>query len=166
MRKGIGAALAVMIAATGAASTPALAGDDPAYLSMSAGAFGIRKSDTLAAEFLVQYRSNYELWFLKPHVGAMVTSDGSFYGFAGLLADFHLGSFVITPTTAIGGYYEGDGLDLGHAAEFRSGLEIAYQFENKSRVGVGVYHMSNLVFGERNPGAESVTLTYSIPLGR
>ncbi len=163
MRKGIGAVLALALA--GVASVPVQAADDPAYLTFSAGAFGVRKSDTLAAEFLVQYRSNYQLWFLKPHAGAMVTSDGSLYGFAGLLSDFHWGNIVFTPSTAIGGYYAGDGIDLGHAAEFRSGLEVAYQFENKARIGVGVYHMSNLVFGDQNPGSESVTITYSYPLG-
>lgn len=162
MRRGIGAVVAIAMA--GMTSMSAHAGDDPAYVTISGGAFGVRKSDTLAAEFLLQYRSDYHLWILKPHAGAMVTSDGSLYGFAGLLADFHLGSFVITPSTAIGAYYEGDGLDLGHVAEFRSGVEIAYQFENRSRLGVGVYHMSNLVFADRNPGAESVTVTYSIPL--
>lgn len=162
MGKALGAALAV--AAVALASMPAMAADDPAYLTFGAGAFGVRKDDTLAAEFMLQYRSNYSLWILKPHAGIMATSDGSVYGFAGVLADFHLGSFVITPSTAIGGYYEGDGLDLGHAAEFRSGVEIAYQFENRSKLGVGIYHMSNLVFGERNPGSESVTVTYSMPL--
>ncbi len=164
MRKGIGAVLALALA--GLANVPAQAADDPAYLTFSGGAFGVRQSDTLAAEFLVQYRSDYKLWFLKPHAGAMITSEGSAYGFAGLLADFHWGNVVFTPSTAIGGYYAGDGVDLGHAAEFRSGLEIAYQFENKSRLGVGIYHMSNLVFGESNPGAESVTISYSYPLGR
>lgn len=162
MVKGIGAVLAV--AAVALAGMPAMAADDPAYVTFSTGAFGVRKDDTLAAEFLLQYRSDYSLWFLKPHAGIMATSDGAVYGFAGLLADFHIGNFVITPSTAIGGYYEGDGLDLGHAAEFRSGVEIAYQFENRSKLGVGIYHMSNLVFGERNPGAESVTVSYSMPL--
>jgi hypothetical protein len=163
MRKGIGAVLG--LALVGLAAVPAQAAEDPSYLTFSGGAFGVRKSDTLQGEFLLQYRPNASLWYFKPHAGAMVTTEGSLYGFAGLLMDFHVGNFVITPSTAIGGYYKGNGVDLGHPAEFRSGIEVAYQFENKSKIGVGVYHMSNLVFGDTNPGAESVTLSYSYPLG-
>ena len=38
---------------------------------------------------------------------------------------------------------QGDGLDLGYGLEFRSQLEIAYRFDNRSRLGVAVSHMSN-----------------------
>lgn len=160
-----GMAVAAMVAlAAGAAQ--AQEQDDPSFITFSAGGFDVFDDHT-APEFLLQYRSDYKLWFLKPHAGVMANTDGAVYGFAGLLVDIYFGSrLVLTPSTAVGAYHRGDSKDLGHAIEFRSGAELAYRFDDRSRLGLGVYHMSNASLGDSNPGAESVVLTYSMPLGR
>ena len=51
-------------------------------------------------------------------------------------------------------YGEGDGKDLGHAIEFRSGIEVAYRFDDYSRLGLSFTHISNAGLDERNPGVE------------
>ena len=95
-------------------------------------------------------------WRVKPTIGVNATSGGAAYGFAGLLADFPLGEgFVLTPSFGAGGYRQGGGKDLGHGAEFRSQIEIAYVMAGGARVGLGASHLSNAGLGSRNPGANS-----------
>ena len=94
----------------------------------------------------------------------MGTTDSAVYGYAGIGMDIFFGRrVVLTPNFAVGAYHDGDGKDLGHAVEFRSGLELAYRFDNRSRLGIAVHHISNASLGDSNPGTESVVLTYAIP---
>ena len=48
--------------------------------------------------------------------------------------------------------------------EFRSGIEVAWRFDNRSRLGVEFTHISNAGIYDRNPGTETLTVNYSIPL--
>jgi lipid A 3-O-deacylase len=48
--------------------------------------------------------------------------------------------------------------------EFRSGFELAYRFDDHSRLGVAVHHLSNASIGADNPGTETALIYYSIPL--
>lgn len=158
MRRILAAAgLSAMIAggATAEEATP--------YLSFSAGAFDIRRDSS--AELAVAYRPGYHLlWMLQPHAGLLVNSDGGVYGYAGLLIDLKLtDNLYLTPSAAVGAFNEGGGTDLGNVIEFRTGAELAWQFEDASRLGLGFYHLSNAHLSNRNPGAESVILTYSLP---
>ena len=73
---------------------------------------------------------------------------------------------VVTGQVGLGYYANGDGPDLGFPLEFRSGVELGYRFDNRSRLAVGFSHISNADLGDRNPGTEIVTMTYSIPVGR
>jgi lipid A 3-O-deacylase len=141
--------------------------DDPDFLSVGGGYFDWNRQKAPAAEFRVEYRSDKKLWIFKPLGGIMATSDGAFYGFAGIGVDVFLGNrFVVTPSFAPGFYNEGSGLDLGHALEFRSQIEFAYRFDDRSRIGLAVSHMSNASIGDTNPGTESAILYYSVPFGK
>ena len=153
------AAAAGMLFASGAARA-----EDPDFLSVAGGIFHWEATENSAAEFRVEYRSDAKFWVLKPFGGLMATTDGGFYGFAGVLVDVYLGDrFVVTPSFAPGYYEEGNGIDLGDKLEFRSQIEVAYRFDDRSRLGVAVSHMSNAGIGDSNPGTESVMLYYSIP---
>ena len=37
-------------------------------------------------------------------------------------------------------------VELGNDVEFRSGVELAYKFRNKIRVGIAIFHLSKGVF--------------------
>lgn len=117
------------------------------------------------AEGRVEIRSGEALfWKIKPFVGAMGTGGGAAYGFGGLLADFPLGEgFVLTPSFAAGPYRQGGGKDLGHGAEFRSQIELAYVIQGGSRLGLGASHISNASLGNRNPGANSLFAFFALP---
>ena len=139
--------------------------DDPDFLSVGAGYFDWNRQKAPAAEFRLEYRSDQKFWIFKPLGGLMATSDGAFYGFAGVGIDVFLGRrFVMTPSFAPGYYNEGSGLDLGYPLEFRSQVEFAYRFDDRSRLGLAVSHMSNASIGDTNPGTESAILYYSVPL--
>lgn len=138
--------------------------NEPAFFALSAGAFDVGKDDT-TFEGRVEYRDNHKLWVFKPFAGLMATGDGGGYVYAGLLADIFWGRrFVTTLSLAPGAYYEGDGKDLGSVLEFRSQLELAYRFDNRARLAVSISHMSNASLGDRNPGEESIMLTYAHPI--
>ncbi len=140
-------------------------GDDPAFLAFGGGYFDIN-DDKDAAEFRIEYRGGKRFWIFKPMVGGMATSDAAIYGFVGVNVDLFFGRrFVLTPNFAAGLYHDVDGKDLGHSVEFRSGIELAYRFDNRSRLGVAFHHISNASLDDNNPGTEILAIVYSLPLG-
>lgn len=156
---GAGIALAAAIAQPAPASA-----DDPAFLTVAGGWFDLNRQKNEAAEFRLEYRSDKKLWVFKPFGGVMATSDGASYYYAGVLMDIYFGRrLVVTPSFAPGYYAKGSGYDLGHEIEFRSQLEVAYRFDDYSRLGVSFGHMSNASIGDKNPGTESLMVSYSIP---
>ena len=142
--------------------------DDSHFLSLAAGYYDI-SDDMDAAEFRAQFRAQLRarnsFWYFKPFGGLMVTSDAAVNVFAGTLVDFKFGRrFVVTPSLAVGLYEDGNGKDLGHVVQFLTGIELAYRFDDRSRLGVAFYHLSNAGLSDNNPGTEVVSLVYSIPL--
>ena len=158
----VGVAGALMIAA---ANRPAHA-DDPDFISLGAGYFDFNRQKDQGAELRLEYRSSKKLWVVKPFAAAAYASPGHGFIGAGILLDIFLGRrFVLTPSFAPHFYWGGDkDLDLGHAVEFRSQLEFAYRFDNRSRLGLAISHYSNAGLGSTNPGTETITLYYSLPL--
>ncbi len=146
---------------------PALAADEVDRLSLGAGWFDVL-DDQDSADFRLEYRFGKTfLGFVKPWVGAEANLDGALYGAGGVLADLHLGDrIVITPSFGVGLYSDGGSKDLGHVVEFRSQIEIGYQFEDQSRISLGFSHTSNAHLDEDNPGVEVAMIYYHLPVGR
>jgi hypothetical protein len=159
----LGAAIAGFLP-PGSAHAQSLQSDDPSFLSLGAGGYDVLHENT-AGEFRGEFRSSYKLLgLLKPFVGLMGTTDSAFYGYGGVLIDIYFGNrFVLTPNAAFGYYDNGSGKDLGSHAEFRTGAEFAYRFDDRSRLGLAFNHISNAGIAKQNPGAESLVLVYSIP---
>jgi hypothetical protein len=92
----------------------------------------------------------------------MSTSEGAVYGYAGFRLELPAAErWSVAPHFAAGAYTGGDDKDLGHGVEFRSGIEVAYAVAAGGRIGLALYHLSNAGLGKRNPGSESLILTYS-----
>ncbi|MCZ6727505.1 MAG: acyloxyacyl hydrolase, partial [Acidobacteria bacterium] len=72
----------------------------------------------------------------------------------------------LAPNFAVSLYEQGDGKDLGHEIEFRSGLELACSHRGGSSLGLEFYHISNSSISDVNPGSNSLLVYYSWPLGR
>lgn len=142
---------------------PAQAQSD--LLSLSIGYYDINDNED-AVDFRAEYRWDDPLvWVIKPWAGVEASSDAAFYALGGLLADIKVGSgFLITPSFGAGLYADGGGKELGSAVEFRSQLEMGWEFEGGARVGVAGGHISNGGLGDKNPGTEFLNLYYHIPV--
>ncbi|HER27051.1 MAG TPA: acyloxyacyl hydrolase [Rhodospirillales bacterium] len=161
------AAVAALTLASLATNSHAQEGD-PAFLSMGAGAYDWNRQKEQGAEFRLEYRSNTKLWHFKPFVALSATSTSQGFIGAGILLDVFFGRrLVVTPSFAPHFYFGGNNkLDLDYPLEFRSQLEIAYRFDDRSRLGLAVSHYSNASLGDSNPGTESAMVYYSIPIGK
>jgi lipid A 3-O-deacylase len=138
--------------------------EDLPLLAVSLAHTGLRRLSEFAAEVRIEYRADRLLWLLKPFGGVAANSSGGLHAFAGVLIDFYLGQrLVFTPSFAPGLYHAGKGKDLGFPVEFRSQLELSYQFPRGSRIGIGVSHLSNARLGRINPGIEAVSIVFSTP---
>ena len=139
--------------------------EGPSFLALGVGYYDLLH-DADSAEFRLEYRDKHRWWLFKPFAGITATTDAAVFAYAGVLTDFYFGRrIVVTPSVAPGAYSRGNGKDLGHTFEIRSGLEVAYRFDNRGRLGLLFYHISNAGLGDdRNPGAEVLSLTYALPL--
>ena len=110
-------------------------------------------------------------FFLKPFVAFEYTGDSASYFLTGIYLNDNLGqlfqgkqnSFIFTPSFGIGYYNNGSGKNLGNEIQFRTTLEISYELSNDNRIGISLGHISNANLGDKNPGAEIISLTYQIP---
>ena len=120
----------------------------------------------LAGNLELSIAQTKSFFVFKPFAAASVTSTSQGFVGAGVLIDLYLGRrVVVTPSFAPHYYWGGnDKLDLGHALEFRSQLEVAYRFDNRSRLGLAISHYSNASIGDTNPGTETATVYFSLPL--
>ncbi len=167
MRKGTIRVIAAAATAWMLLPSAAALADDPGFVAFGAGWFDWNRQKKQAGEINLEYRSDKKFWIFKPLAGAMATTTGSFYGYAGVGVDVFFGRrFVVTPSFAPGLYIEGGGHDLGHVIEFRSQAEFAYRFDDRSRLGFAISHISNASIGDNNPGTELFTLYYSAPFSK
>ena len=107
----------------------------------------------------------------KPFFGIELTSDDAYHFIGGIYLEDNIGTlftgeesnFILTPSFG-GGYYDnGGGKQLGHSIEFRTAIEISYQLASKNRIGFSLSHTSNANIGDKNPGVETISLSYQVP---
>lgn len=104
---------------------------------------------------------------IGPLAGVSANDDGAIWVYLGARRPFRLGSCWNAGPTFAAAYYEpGDGKDLGHELEFRSGLEVYCRGARGRSFGLEFYHLSNASISDVNPGSNSLWLVYSVPLGR
>jgi lipid A 3-O-deacylase len=142
----------------------AVHGSEPDLLQAGAGAFDFVDDDVSAA-VNAEFRFGRKLFVLGPAFGLMANTDGGIFGYAGGYVDLSWGRLHLTPMLAFGGYHEGGSKDLGGVFQFRQSVELAWRFDDGSRLGVRAAHISNAGIHEHNPGVEEIYLTYAIPFG-
>ncbi len=144
----------------------------PDFLSFAGGGYDFYRPKWRTWEIAAEYKfhlkclksPNRYLEF-RPLVGLMANADGAFYVYTGINFDLlFFDHFLFAPGFAGGYYANGRGKDLGYPIEFRSGIELGWQFADWHRLGIHFYHLSNASLGRRNPGEESLVLYYDIPL--
>lgn len=136
----------------------------PGLLSIGGGYFGFG-SDYCHGTLQAEYKWGERYWnYLRPIGTVALTERGALYVACGFGCELYLTErLIFTPSFAPGLYYNGNGKKLGHPVEFRSGLELAYQMKNKSRIGTQLYHISNAHLAHRNPGANALIFFIAFP---
>lgn len=165
--------LATGAAAAQTGSTPLqigsaqLLGDEASYFDFGIGSFGSGPGHVApdSAEGRVELRYGKKLFHLGPALGLLANTRGGVFGYAGLYADLRIGNVVITPLGGVGGYHRGGGEHLGGTFQFRLSLAAAYEFADRSRLGLQYGHISNAGIHDINPGDNELLVTYSFPLG-
>ena len=110
-------------------------------------------------------------FYLKPFSGIEITSASAFYLISGIYLEDNIGELVtgkdnnwnFTPSFGFGYYEDGNGKKLGNKVQFRTTLEFSYQLANKDRIGISFGHISNANIGNKNPGAEIISISYQKP---
>jgi len=110
-------------------------------------------------------------FYLKPFTGIELTSDSAIYLITGIYLEDNIGDLLtgednkwnFTPSFGFGYYEDGNGKKLGNKIEFRTTLEVSYELVNKDRIGISFGHISNANIGNKNPGAEIISLSYQKP---
>jgi len=169
MRSRTGSVAAVALALALVAAPRAARADGPDLLALGLGAYDVQtaKHGDTEPQLRIEYRfAPCFLWIFKPLVGALAAADGTFFGYAGARLELTLADHVVLIGDAAAGYWRRrKGVDLGDALEFKTGAELAYRFDDESRLGIAFDHISNAGIAKLNPGVESLLLVYSLPLG-
>ncbi|NQV46364.1 MAG: acyloxyacyl hydrolase [Rhodospirillaceae bacterium] len=177
MNKLLTLAIAALLCTAGL--TPAQAAEDPALISFGAQAFDWFQMKDIQTELRVEYRGEKLIADFKPYAsmagiyckadwfpfceGDRSTGSGFFGG--GMLLDIYFGNRIVLTPSFGPNYYTGGNrdLDLDSPLVFRGQLELAWRFDDYSRFGIAISRYDNLGLGDRNPGADSAGIYYSVP---
>ena len=137
-------------------------------ISFGFGYYNFMEKNAPAADFRLEYRPNSTIFIknLKPWAAVEFTTDASLWVGGGLLYDWKFQDrWYLTPSIGAGTYTHGSSdQDLNFPIQFRTQLEISYEFNDSSRLGLGFSHMSNAGLNKDNPGAEVIGLYWHAPL--
>jgi hypothetical protein len=159
--------VAALAAAVLVWSPEAARGEEISRVRFGAGVFEFNLHTAAAAELSIQYRGGRNTGPFHPLAGAFVTADGGVFAYAGFGSDISLGRLgVLRPSFGPGIYRRGNGKDLGAYLNFRTAVEIVIRLGGGRRLGLEMDHVSNAGAAPTNLGAESLLLTFALPLGR
>ena len=137
----------------------------PTELNFFTGMFDFSDDKQAAAVLGIQHQ-NDELFkkfnhgILSPITGAFVTANNAFYIYTGAQIEYDLGALKITPSFAPGYYGEGNGKDLGYPLEFKTEIQMSYDWSESTHIGMSYNHISNASLGTKNPGANSYMINF------
>lgn len=139
--------------------------DNPSFLGLSIGMYDPFTHGEQAAAFNFEWQPGVQIaGFLQPLFGAFATSSGSVMGYGGVGVPFNITDHVfLMPSVAVGAYSEGGGVNLDRTFAVRYGTELAYQFDDKSRLGLNAHIISNARSFDREDRTEILSLVYTMP---
>lgn len=163
-----------------AIASPSFAEEDTSYIAVGLGAFDFFQRHDLQVEYRLEYRGPRVVGPVRPYVslagtacpgdtfsfcpGSDLTGSG-FFGGGGFM-EFPVGKNIkISPSIGLAAYVGGsEDLDLDNPIVARFQVEAAYQFKDKSRLGIAVSRYDTMGMADSNPGAETFTMYISVPL--
>ncbi|HPD91931.1 MAG: acyloxyacyl hydrolase [Rhodobacter sp.] len=147
------------LAASAALASPGMA--QSAYTS-----FALGRTDASSTALALR-------WHGQPHdrgwswaAGLWATSDRSAWIGGGVSYTLRPGhsQWFVRGSFMPGLYARGNGVDLGGALEFATGIEVGTDLRNGAQVSLLVEHRSNAGLYASNPGVNTLSVVYSIPL--
>ena len=138
-------------------------------INITAGQVGILDEPDGPQRYGLEYRftSFSGPWGFRliPAIGVASANNGASFAYADLRHDFYLNDrWLLIPSFGAGMFKDSREIELGNNLEFRSGLEVAYQFGNKIRAGIAIFHLSNGGISSQNPGTEALVFSVCIPV--
>jgi hypothetical protein len=97
---------------------------------------------------------------ISPITGGFITENSAIYIYTGFEWNVDMGALTFTPSFTPGLYHEGNGKDLGHIIEFKSEVQLSWDFSKNSKIGLSYNHVSNASIGDKNPGANSYMFNF------
>lgn len=139
--------------------------ENSSFLGLSIGMYDAFTHGQQAAAFNVEWQPGVKIaGFLQPIFGGFATTEGSMMGYGGVGVPFNITENVfLMPSVAVGAYKEGAGYDLDRTLAFRYGTELAYQFDDKSRLGLNAHVITNARSFDKEDRTEVISLVYTMP---
>ena len=140
--------------------------ENTSFFGLSVGLYNSLTHSNAAVAFNAEWQPGTKIvGRLQPLFGAMATTKGAMLGYAGIGVPFDLTDHVfLMPSLSIGAYRPGDDFDLHRHIVARPGIELAYKFDDKSRLGLNFDVMSNMRSPQARDRSEMIALTYTMPL--
>ena len=138
---------------------------NPSYFGLSVGVFDPLRESERSVALNAEYQPGVKIaGVLQPIFGAMVTTGSAVMGYAGVGVPFKVTEKIqIMPSVAAAVYHNGADYDLGQMLNLRAGGEIAYVLDNKSRIGLGGYVLTNLDSTEKRDRTGMILVSYTTP---
>lgn len=138
-------------------------------INVTAGQIGILDDIECSQRYGLEYRFKSFAgpggFRLIPAIGAAFSNNDAYFLYSDLRHDFYLDEgLLLIPSFGLGVFRGSEEIELGNDLEFRSGLEIAYQFESNYRVGIAIFHLSNAGISSKIPGTEALVFSLCIPM--
>ena len=135
------------------------------FFGLSVGLYSFTHGSTTTA-FNAEWQPGVKVMgSLQPLFGAMATTHGAMLGYAGLGMPYNLADHVfVMPSFSLGFYKHGHDYNLNRTIVARPGVEVAYQFDDKSRLGLSFNVLTNGKSFQARDRLEMVSLTYTMPL--
>lgn len=134
-------------------------------LAVGAGIFGVfDNGQLLTLKLGYEFAPLSDYWEIRPLAQFMVHDRGAYHVSVGAIRDFEVDDTWSWGISTSVGYYHEDSSnstdELGYDVEFYSAISATYKLDNQSAVRAELGHISNGSLGDRNPGSESIMVSY------
>jgi lipid A 3-O-deacylase len=97
---------------------------------------------------------------INPLIGFFVTGKSASMFYSGFETNIGQDKLYLNLSSAAGLYENGTGKDLGNSLQFKSEVNIFFELNKSSKIGLGSHHISNAGLSSVNPGTNNYYIIY------